>query len=178
LDFIEKIRKDINSRNAVIKELYTSKSLRKTVSAFVYKNKGNDTDVFDLMTHGVMTFIKQCYRPDFALKKTAEGYIFSTIKYEWFRRNKNSLKLVDEDHRPELSSSVTALDSMIDAERKGALKKALAQLDDKCREVLTMWASNLKMREIALTMDYASEGMARKKKHNCLKKLRQLTKDI
>ncbi len=175
---VERVRKDLDSRNTVIRELYTSKKLIGSVNAFLLKNGGNKTDIDDLMTYGVMNFIKQCYRPLFELASPAEAYIFSIIKYEWIKRNKNKLKLVDEEHRPELSTGMTIMDQLIDNERKEALKAAMKKLDDKCRKVLTLWASDIKMREIALRMHYKSDGMARKKKHECLGKLKLLTNHI
>lgn len=175
---IKKVRKDLDSRNAVIKDLYFNDKLRKSVTSYVFKNGGSKTDVDDLMTYGIMSFIKQCYRPLFELKNPVEAYIFSIIKYEWMKRNKSKMKLVDEDHRPELSENDTVIDSLINDEKMDALRIAMTKLDDKCRKVLTMWASNLKMREIAQQMNYKSDGMARKKKHECLGKLKQLTKDI
>jgi len=114
----------------------------------------------------------------FELKKPVEGYVFSIIKYEWMRLKKTQLTVVGEESRPELASENNILDSMIGSERMAALKVAMKKLDEKCRAVLTQWASNMKMREIALNMSYKSEGMARKKKHECLGKLRALTINI
>lgn len=175
---VKKVKKDLNSRNAVIKDLYFNSKLRKSVASYVFKNGGTQTDVDDLLTYGIMSFIKQCYRPLFELKNPVEAYIFSIIKYEWMKRNKSKMKLVDEEHRPELSHEETVMDALINEEKMEALRTAMTKLDDKCRKVLTMWASNLKMREIAQRMNYKSDGMARKKKHECLGKLKQLTKDI
>lgn len=175
---VEKVKVDLESRNAVIKELYNNGQLRKTISAYVHTNGGNKTDIDDLLTYGIMNFIKQCYRPLFELQKPAEGYIFSIIKYEWMNRNKKKIHLVDEDKRPEWTTGETIEETIIGNERMSALRVALKTLDEKCRKVLTMWASSIKMREIALQLNYKSEGMARKKKHECLGKLKLITKDI
>lgn len=175
---VEKVRFDLESRNAVIKELYHSQKLRSKVSSYLFSNGGAKNDVDDLMTFGIMNFIKQCYRPLFELEKPEEAYIFTIIKYEWMRRNKTKMVLVDEDKRPELTTGENVEETIIGEERMAALRKALKTIDEKCRKVLTMWASNMKMREIALQMNYKSEGMARKKKHECLGKLKLITKDI
>lgn len=175
---IEKVRVDLESRNAVIKELYYNQKLRSMISSYVHKNSGTKTDVDDLLTFGIMNFIKQCYRPLFELQKPVEAYIFSIIKYEWMKRAKKKMDVVDEDKRPEWTDGETIEEAIIGSERMVALRAAMKQLDEKCRSVLTMWASNYKMREIALRLEYKSEGMARKKKHNCLGKLKLLTKDI
>lgn len=175
---IEKVRFDLESRNAVIKELYNSPKLRSSISAYIHTNGGDKTDIDDLLTFGIMNFIKQCYRPLFELHKPEEAYIFTIVKYEWMRRNKKKIVLVDEESRPELTTGLTVEETIIGEERLAALKKAMESLDEKCRQVLTMWASNIKMREIALRLNYKSDGMARKKKHECLGKLKLITKDI
>lgn len=175
---VEKVRRSLDSRNSVIKDLYTSKKLKASINSFILKNSGTKDDVEDLLTHGVMTFIKQCYRPLFELKNSPEGYIFTIVKYEWMKRRKGRMIVVDEEKRPELTTGITIEQEMIGEERMEALRKAMRSLDDKCRKVLTLWSSDLKMREIALQMGYKSEGMARKKKHECLGKLKLIIKDI
>lgn len=175
---VEKVRSDLESRNAVIKDLYTSKTLKASINSFILKNSGTKDDVEDLLTHGVMAFVKQCYRPLFELKNPPEGYIFTIVKYEWMRRRKGRMVVVDEEKRPELTTGITIEQEIIGGERIEALRAALRKLDEKCRKVLTLWSSNLKMREIALQMNYKSDGMARKKKHECLGKLKLIIKDI
>lgn len=175
---VEKVRVDLESRNAVIRELYNDQKLRSMVGSYVHNNGGSKTDIDDLLTFGVMNFIKQCYRPLFELQKPAEAYVFSIIKYEWMRRAKKKMHVVDEESRTEWTDGMTIENELIGDERMAALKEAMKKLDEKCRSVLTMWASNFKMREIALRLEYKSEGMARKKKHECLGKLKLLTKDI
>ena len=53
------------------------------------------------------------------------------------------------------------------------LKKE-TQVGEKCQKVLEMWSQNYAMKEIAQALGYKSEGMVRKKKHQCLRKLTQM----
>ena len=175
-DIINAVRKDINSRNKVIEKLYGDLSLKNAIGSFILKNGGNEDKVEDVFVFAIMTFIKQCYRPLFTLNKDVNAYLYSIAKYEWMRLSKKQRTMVSEDQRPELVDEITAEHLLIDRERHASLSIALNDLDPKCRDVLTMWANNLKMREIALKMAYKSEGMARKKKHECLNKLRVLIK--
>ena len=175
---IEKVRKDIESRNEVISFLYSDSKLLGFVNAFVRKNGGDDEDGKDMFTFGIMTFIKQCYRSEFELTKPVTSYIFSIAKYEWYRIRKKSFRIVydGEDHIEGEAPSVETI--IIEEEKRAALRNALSQLDEKCIEVIRLWASNTKMRQIALTLGYTSAGMARKKKHECINKLKTLIKDI
>ena len=177
-NIIDKVRRDIEGRNEVIKLLYTDRDLAKAVRNYIMSNGGNDQDANDMFTFGIMAFIKQCYKPLFDLTRTVEAYIFSIVKYEWMRQHKRKMQVVSEEKIPEGLIIHSFEDEIFERERKEALSKALEHLDDKCEKVLTLWASSLKMREIAIRMEYKSEGMARKKKHECLAKLKLLIKDI
>jgi len=175
---IEDVRNDIDSRNQVIAMIYSDEKLLGSVSSFVLKNGGQSTDIHDIFLFGIMAFIKQCYRPEFSLSTNINSYVFSVIRYEWIRRKRQESKMIFEDRDYLDESNVSIEHLLIDKERRVELNIALNKLDDKCKSVLKKWASNIRMREIALALDYKSEGMARKKKHECLNKLRSLIKDI
>jgi DNA-directed RNA polymerase specialized sigma subunit len=63
---------------------------------------------------------------------------------------------------------------LIGFERRQNLEVVLQQIDDKCRQVLTLWAKDMKMQAIAKVLNYSSAEVVRKKKHFCLKKLIEL----
>jgi len=173
-DIVNAVRKDTDTRNKVVEQLYTDHNLKNSISAFILKNGGNESQVDDIFIYSILTFVKQCYRPQFTLNKDVNAYLYTIAKYEWYRQSKKQRIIVSEDNRPELADDENAEFLLIDREKNSALQKSMEALDPKCREVLTMWANSMRMREIALKMSYKSEGMARKKKHECLKKLRQI----
>ncbi len=168
----------MTSRDSIIEMLYKDEDLKSKIISHVRRYGGDESDGIDAFTFGIMTFIKQCYRPLFELKKDVNAYIFSIAKYEWLRIKKSKKITVSDDERQELSDGYNIEDVLIDKERHQSLAIALKQLDEKCRKVLTMWANNLKMREIAINMAYKSDGMARKKKHECIGKLKSIIKGI
>lgn len=177
-NIIADVRKDVDSRNRAITELYNDEKLLSAVTSYILKNGGQDSDVDDIFIFGIMVFIKQCARSEFVLNGTVNSYVFSVIRYEWMRRKKESLRTTYEDLDYLETDHVSVEHLLIDKERKSALRFALNQLEEKCRQILTMWASDFRMREIATSLDYKSEGMARKKKFKCLNKLKSLLKDI
>ena len=173
-EIVAQVRKDIASRNRVIEALYRDEELKDSIIAFAVKNGSSEKDGVDIFTYAIMSFVKQCYRPKFELSKDINAYLYTIAKYEWMRINKKKMKTIPEDERYDITDGYNIETSLIDRERIAELKKSLSRLDEKCRKVITLWANNLKMREIALQMVYKSEGMARKKKHECMKKLRML----
>lgn len=175
---VEAVRKGIASRNEVIENIYRDENLKNSIVSFVTKNSGSMEEGNDAFTFAIVTFIQQCYRPHFQLNKDLNAYLFSIAKYEWYRLARKKAKMVSSSQSADFPTDFDIELDLIDKEKHHALKEALLKLDSKCREVLKLWANSVRMREIAITMSYKSEGMARKKKYECIKKMRLLIEDI
>ncbi|MBT8232007.1 MAG: sigma-70 family RNA polymerase sigma factor [Saprospiraceae bacterium] len=176
---IERVRDNVASRNAAIKEIYQDQKIKDSIYSFILQNGGTQDDAHDMFTHAIIAFVQQCYSPVFELKHQLGTYLYSIARYAWIKKRKKDSKnlVVELDHTHE-DYEPSCEEKIIGNERLGLLRKGLTLLDDKCKEVMTMWASQLKMREIAIRMNYASEQVARKKKHHCLNKLKSILKDI
>ncbi len=173
---VDSIRQDINSRNEVVIELYRNEKLRALVHQYIKANKGSSEDAESLLTFGIIAFVKQCSRMNFELKTSAQSYIFAIIRNEWKRIKTEAGKIISIETSSHLDHQDynTPEYLFLSEEKKKLLSTTLSKLDAKCRDVLDMWSKNWKMREIAVSMNYKSEGMARKKKHECMQKLIQL----
>lgn len=177
---VEKVRKDITSRNEVIKDIYSDKKIKDSIYSFILKNGGDLDDAHDIFTQSIVSFVQQCYSPVFELRHQLGTYLYSIARYAWIAhcKKENKYKSVEfeneriSDYTPSIESKI------IGDERIKILKKGVTLLDEKCKEVMQLWATQLKMREIAVRMGYASEQVARKKKHQCLNKLKSILKDI
>ena len=176
-EIVELVRKDIQSRNQVIEALYNDEKLRSSIIGYTVRNGAVGNEGNDVFTYAIMTFIRQCYRPLFELTNDVNAYLYTVAKYEWIRLSNKKMKTIPEDERYDITDGYNIESTIIDREQLSELKASLTRLDEKCRKILTLWANNLKMREIALHMVYKSEGMARKKKHECMKRLRSLIQD-
>ncbi len=178
-DIVKQVRSGKEGRDEVIKMLYLNEKLRSLASQYVLRNKGSKTDAEDLVTEGVISFITQCYRKEFSLSTDPVNYILAIIRNEWVRSKKKEKPTVELDqidrsnkvnyHHPEYL--------MIDAERRNKFRSLIKRLDLKCFKVLEMWSRDIRMRQIAVSMNYKSEGMARKKKHECMQKLATLVQN-
>ena len=63
---------------------------------------------------------------------------------------------------------------MVEKEQEDTLSRLLESLGDKCKRVLELWQLSYSMKEIAVEMAYKSDGVARKKKRLCMKKLLEI----
>lgn len=176
---IDRIRKDIDSRNQVIKEIYTNRKIKDSIYSFILKNGGDKDDAQDMFTHAVVSFIQQCYSPVFELKHSLNTYLYSIARHAWINKRKEDKKFEFQNHKIEFIEYEPSMEEkIIGNERLQQLRKGLSKIGENCKNVMLLWASQIKMREIAIRMNYASEEVARKKKHQCLQKLKSILKDI
>lgn len=136
-------------------------------------NMGTSEDkAKDLLTDAIVNFVKACYKPGFAIKSSLTNYLITIAKNIYLKEvTKKKIEVFTNDVPAHSGVDDSVEIHLIEDEKKSLLKQLLDQLDDTCRQVLMLWAANKRMKEIAQKMSYKSEGMARKKKHQCLQKL-------
>ena len=170
-DIIDKVRESIESRDQVIKSLYLDTSYRKAVIGTLV-NKGCDPkEAEDRFTDAIISFIKACYRPDFEIKSSLTNYLIGAAKNIWLKRVTKTMRERTTEYSNPSETESSIEDELIKTERKTLLQQVINSLDPICKKVLTLWAINKKMKAIATALGYKSEGMARKKKHQCLQRL-------
>lgn len=175
-DLIRRVRLSVKGRDEVINELYRNDKLRSNSLKFILSHGGTRDDADSIFCDTIINFTKNCLSEKFKIHSTIENYFFGVTKNLWYKRTK-STKLTQgldqvKDHYSDESPEII----LIDEERRHLLEEILSKLDPKCRKVLALWASDLKMQKIAETMNYSSSEVVRKKKHFCLKKLIDLAK--
>ncbi len=170
-DIISKVRTSIEGRDEVIKSLYTDHAIKKAVIGTLVKLGCREEEAKDRFTDAIVSFIKACYRPDLEIKSSLTNYLIGTAKNIWLKgvtksnRDRTTIDKQEEETVPSIE------DGLISKERKVLLKQLINQLDETCIKVITLWSINKKMKIIAQELQYKSEGMARKKKHQCMRRL-------
>jgi RNA polymerase sigma factor (sigma-70 family) len=173
-ELIERVRSSMHERNKVMEELFLNDRLKAISHKFVMSNGGTLDDAETILCDTIVNFVKNCYKEGFEIRSTIENYFFGVTKNLWYRtirERKHSSGLDEVPERLEANSPEVLL---IDMERRHNLELILLKLDEKCREVLMMWANDMKMQAIAKVLNYNSPEVVRKKKHFCLKKLIEL----
>jgi len=66
---------------------------------------------------------------------------------------------------------------LLETESSTLLQQTFDHLGSRCKEILLLWIERYPMHEIARKMDLSGAPMARKIKHECFKKLKNLVKD-
>jgi len=170
---ISQIRENLKLRNQAIEQLYNDQHLNRIVKGTLINMGCSEIDSHDYFTEAIVNFIQACYKPSFEIRTSLANYLTGIAKNLWLKevtRNKKK-NTIDKERMVELSDSNSPEVLILKEERKQLLYKILNYLGESCKKVLMLWAINKRMKEIANEMDYKSPGMARKKKHQCLRKL-------
>lgn len=176
---LEKIRSGRSGRDEVIVALFQDLKLRNSFKKMI-RNQGWPKSAFDsIFTDAIVAFTSSVIRrKDFTLNADLNNYILVIGKRAYTKKTSSQYLVtsLDEVHDKQIEDDFP-LDLIIDEERKELLQKVLSRLGRNCREVLTYWASNYSMKEIAKIMEYKSDMMARKKKYTCFKELCDLIRE-
>ena len=171
---IAEIRSGTKGREKVISALYHDVKLQNGIKKIMQKGQASPEDFHEIFNLTLVQFMKRVMEnPDFAIASNVNSYLFGIARNLWLQELRKRKKLPDQ-----LPDDYKAMDEtpnidliIINEEKKDLLQKILNKLGSKCREVLMLWASNYKMKEIAEQLDYSSEESARKKKFTCMKEL-------
>ena len=168
------IRSGKEGRDNVIKQLYYNKDLRNIMRSMIFKKGGSEDDFETVFNTSLMQFVKTVTKNSkFEINTSINSYILGISKYIWYgelrKRNKHKSEAIDNHYN--LSTETTPESLVIDFSNKELISDLLLELGKKCKEVLMYWANGYKMIEIADIIGYKSAGMAKKKKHICLKEL-------
>lgn len=172
-EFIEAIKAGGKRMDNAMLRLYKEQSLRIDIVGLLRKWGASEHQVEDLFQDGICALIINIrtnkFRGDASVKTylstICRNIFFKSIKKE-VRHNELKGNISDNEtdqHTPELE--------ILDKERQYVLDLILEKMGKTCKEVLKLWAMRYSMQEIASHMEYKSAGMARKKKHDCLKRL-------
>ena len=174
-DIYQKIRNSEADRSAVIKSIFNDKVLKSSVLRFVLKNKGSQDDAELIFDDMIVQFVKTVFtKPDFQISGELNSYLMGIAKHLWFAQLRQKKMFSDADPLEELTNfpeSEEPESLYLTEERMRVLTDLLSKLRNNCKDVLMHWANGFTMEEIAVKLNYQSEGMARKKKSVCLKEL-------
>ncbi|TDW99517.1 RNA polymerase sigma factor [Dinghuibacter silviterrae] len=140
---------------------------RKTVVA----HGGSTQDAEDVFQEGLLILCRKIRETDFVLTARLSTYLFSVCRLLWMdelKKRKRAVPPTLQDPPDEALADVLLRES-----RFRLAEKVLAELADRCRELLLLfYTRRLKWQEVAARMGYSSENVARNQKYKCLEAAR------
>ena len=171
--FIEAVKAGGKRLDNAMQNLYREKSLQNDVIGLLRKWGASEHQSEDLFQDGICALIMNIRRDKFRGDSSIKTYLSTICKNIFFKQIKKEGRFDEvkgnispsstDQHTPELK--------IMAKERQEVMDLILDKMGSTCKQVLKLWALKYSMEEIATEMNYKSAGMARKKKHDCLKRL-------
>jgi len=175
---IRSINEGGRNLESAMSHLYLKHACRRQIFAFILKRKGSKEDAEDIFQDGIRFLIMQVRTNKYTGSGELGGYLFGICKNLWFKRFK---RISREEDLSQVDTEAQADESnpelyMVEKDRSEQIKQFMSVLSPACIQVLQLWQLGYSMREIAVEMNYKTEGVVRKKKHLCVKKLMETLK--
>lgn len=161
--------------SAVIEVIFDQ--FRPGIRRHIRQNGGTVEDADDIFMDALEVIYRQVKTDSLTLTCAFYTYLFEICKRLWLKklRRKKFQSGVTIDDWPVSSMGEEPKIEMETMERYRLYQDKLLQLQEDCRKILDLYLVQHKsMNEIALIMGYAGEGYARKRKHLCKERLKEL----
>lgn len=161
-------------RDKALRLIY--KSMYPSIKNFILNNNGNYEDAADIFQDAIIVFYDKVRTLDFELNCTIKTYLYSVSKYMWLNKLKVNKRTVSfEEKLNEIEIMPIEVESLEISDQQSEVIKMIEKLGSKCKDVLTYYYfDRLKMKQIAVKMNFSNEQVAKNKKSSCLKKLKEM----
>ncbi len=169
-EILQRIR---NNDRRVLGELFNRH--RRMVHSHILKNGGCTADAEDLLQEAIIVLWQNSAREDFELTARVGTYLIGVVKRKWYARQRKQQRITGEaleDVVPNLEGGLLETE---EDDRTDVVRKALQQLGELCRRLLTLfYFEERSMRNIAGILKMANENVAKSKKYQCKKELEKI----
>lgn len=170
---VNKINNSSSERDKVVTIIFQDDRLKALIKNYVTKHGGSEADaewVFDEM---IVQFLKTVFGKNGAVYTGELNAYLTGIGHNIWYHELKKLGRYSELKEQHLADKIEPGPEPIflNNEKYKLLEVVLTKLRANCRAVLMHWANGFSMQEIAEKLNYQSEGMARKKKSQCMAEL-------
>lgn len=163
---LEGLRK---GNQAVIEQIYAAYFPR--IAAYVCNNQGRQDDAKDIFQEALMVMYHKSQEADFSLSKGFFPLLMQISKHIWLKRLRKNAKIKVTNDLPEVHDHDDLEKALTQKARLQLFEQKFTLLSEACKTLLTKSWAGESMKQIAQQMGWASEGYARKRKHQCKQKL-------
>ncbi len=139
-----------------------------------------EDDAKDIFQDVLITFYEQVKAGKFVVNAKVSTYLFTLARNKTLNRLKRSQRQVaiDDIEKYERSDDNSPEKIMTTNERAAFANSILNEMNEDCQKILNLSIfKKVPVNEIAQTMGYKSEQIARNKKYKCLEKLKKIIRN-
>jgi len=171
---IEDIRSGGSAREDALKRIYLLPGLRESVFRYILEHGGSRQDAQDIFQESIVLLDRNLREGRFEGKSALSTYFVAIAKWRWVtvqRQQGRYAELAPAHYDAEVDSPEA---DTIRREYRELFQEALAQIGDRCRELLQLYQLEYSMEEIAQKMQYGSADVAKKEAYRCRMRFREL----
>jgi len=161
--------------DAVIEDIYLK--IRPEVIRQLRRNKISEEEAEDIFSDALFVVYKQAMAGQLTLSSSFAAYLLgvsNNLYLKWYNRNKIKERVTNQAAAVYGDEVPLADDIMEEALVQQRIQKLLLKITASCRQVIQLFWEGESYNEIMKLMGFGSEGYARKRKHECQKKLEAL----
>jgi RNA polymerase sigma factor (sigma-70 family) len=148
------------------------------LKTYVVSNNGSEQDAEDIFQEVIIAFVNSVRSNKFRGDSSIKTFLFALNRNHWLNElKKNERKSIrEENYGKQLEESEGVKLTWIEnRQAQEELMRIMSDLGEACKKLLLLfYFENRSMIEIARSLNYENEQVARNKKFKCLKKMEQL----
>lgn len=165
----------LTNDSKILQKIYADFAGR--IQNLILKKGGTADDAKDVFHDALIVIYQKAKTSDFELTSSFYTYLYSICNFMWDRKRKkkaNNTVTIPEDNRLSLDEDIVA--DILKREKQRVFKESLEKLGATCQQILRLFFARKSMTEIAETLNFENEHVARTRKYRCSKELEKLVK--
>lgn len=147
------------------------------VKKFILKNSGTRQEAEDIFQEGLVIFCRKLEKAGFILSSSINTYLYGVCRLLWMDelKKKNRQLRADASLLADEKGNQGIYDTDIEDDKPARqAQAALMKLGQKCRELLELfYFKKTSMKDIARTLGFSSEKVAKNQKYRCIEKAKE-----
>src|SRR6478672_6395185 len=167
----------LNNDPVLLEEIYRKFSGK--IKWMVLQNNGTETDAADVFQDALLSIYNKARSKEFILTCPLDAFLYLVCRNKWMnelsKRKSHRVTFTDDDGYNTIGEDSFRLaeDCKLQEARKDLLNQKLAELGERCKNILNLSWGGKSMDEVAKMLGL-TYGYARKKKSECMEKLIKL----
>ncbi|WGD35674.1 sigma-70 family RNA polymerase sigma factor [Olleya sp. YS] len=159
----------IGQRQKAFKALYR---LYPRIEKLVLSKGGKPSDAQDVFQEALIILNRNLEKSDFKLTASFYTYLYSVSRFVWKdMQNKFSTQELHDLKDDEVSN----FHHVLEEKKYRFAENAFRELGERCQQLLQLfYLKRISFKEIAVTMQFKSEKIAKNQKYKCLKKAKDI----
>lgn len=163
-----------DERKFALQQIFRSNDLRTMTFSYILQHGGKEDDGNEVFQEAFLLFERAVRERRFEGKSSISTYFIGIVKWHWINtlRKRNAVTSLDPGMDfTDAADSVEA--SVIDDEKRRLLNAVIAQMTERCKQLLRMWGLSMSPEEISKEAGFSGPDMAKKETYRCRTKLKE-----